>query len=1077
MKLDQLQAPSATAEPASCPSPPGRPNDTDFASYGSSWYLDNDPSADAYFRYACVGGECPGTGETCVGGWCECGLDADCQAGFSCRDSVCRMVGHDGADIGWVDAIGSVCSLDDPARAAVIALLEALPYDIRHPEVVHTVYVNSLECCGAAACPDGDGDGLADCRGGEVWPGRPCATDAECAPGEWCLVVPAIGRCTIAAKSEGENCASDTDCFDTIPFTPPLDIPGQCDILPSLGWCTDGAPGRRGFDDDGDGAADRLDREVATLAWQLCNNWRVDVAACAPPGGCPSVEIDDDGDGVPNDCGATTVGYPEDALVAWDDDEDGVIDDAHGANFRAAETNGELFASTVAGRTMGIPRHVCLDPAHPSASSCLSPPHSGTMATVIGGTIDNSQGGAGVHPQPRILLATFRDQAGFYSALRYALAREADVVNASVVMEIDGAAFISDEQYATAVESAQRAWDTVAGPGLLLFAAATNTRDDLDALLAAPRPDAAFLVPQHLDDARISVIAATNIRDEFADFWFNAWPGRLPGTPYGGGGSGWGVGTVDYAAPGDSFRVSLFFDADDPVSFGRIGATSAATAISSAAAGLVVSAFPASMRRHPRLLLQRLAETLALEADSPGLATLRGRTRLPGRVDVQKALDPSIPLPAPGLYEDESFRLGDSQLRNTHDLDFIDSDGNHTPDFLLEVYGGPFPDFDQPRLFVFDTGGGSFRDETLGSDGLPGGAGAAADRLPDLSGNYNKADAGDLDGDGCADIVLAGFLQHDPGGTLRGFPNRVVLQVLDPLAVPSCTGRFLDGTTVIPTRDDMTRDVDLLDFDGDGDLDIFFTNAQYDLPGGEFNDQLLRNTLRETGSLSFVDETALRLPPPPRPGDPHRAGAAACDVDFDHDLDIVQATNGERNRLLINDAGLFSDRALDWNFPLATGFSHDLECGDWFLADGTPGHDNYPELLFARRDGLKEILLVNQRAGGTAAFVDRSDLLPDVFDTTQEVEVCDLDDNGIPEIILGNGDIVARMVAPNRLLEWDSTSGRFQDRAAAFGFMFDTVRDLTEDIECGDGDGDGRIDMVLVGNVAQRNWLYWRSAE
>ena len=174
-----------------------------------------------------------------------------------------------------------------------------------------------------------------------------------------------------------------------------------------------------------------------------------------------------------------------------------------------------------------------------------------------------------------------------------------------------------------------------------------------------------------------------------------------------------------------------------------------------------------------------------------------------------------------------------------------------------------------------------------------------------LTGQSMDAGAGDVDGDGDLDIVIANEFN----------PNILLLN--------DGNGRFSNGSARLPPDIRDSEDVGLADFDGDGDLDIVVVseddqvNELYfndgtgrfsdeghrlpvrgttngvvvaDLTGDGFPDILLANNgqdafLVNDGEGNFIDETAARLP---RSGDVTQ-DLELGDVDGDGDLDIVTA--------------------------------------------------------------------------------------------------------------------------------------------------------------------------------------------
>lgn len=90
----------------------------------------------------------------------------------------------------------------------------------------------------------------------------------------------------------------------------------------------------------------------------------------------------------------------------------------------------------------------------------------------------------------------------------------------------------------------------------------------------------------------------------------------------------------------------------------------------------------------------------------------------------------------------------------------------------------------------------------------------------------------------------------------------------------------------------------LLDFDGDGDLDIYVTNG----PGA--SNSLFSNQLADTGNVTFVDvadEVGIGAT------DQDSTGVCYGDIDNDGDEDVLVLGNTEPNRLFVNDGGQFTD--------------------------------------------------------------------------------------------------------------------------------------------------------------------------
>ena len=98
----------------------------------------------------------------------------------------------------------------------------------------------------------------------------------------------------------------------------------------------------------------------------------------------------------------------------------------------------------------------------------------------------------------------------------------------------------------------------------------------------------------------------------------------------------------------------------------------------------------------------------------------------------------------------------------------------------------------------------------------------------------------------------------------------------------------------------------LVDYDNDGDLDIFATNVQ------DFPNSLFENQLMETGTLSFIDVAAdVGIASPEH----NASGTCYADIDNDGDSDIFVVGDDEAHRLYENRGGRFIEIASDSSDP------------------------------------------------------------------------------------------------------------------------------------------------------------------
>jgi hypothetical protein len=291
-----------------------------------------------------------------------------------------------------------------------------------------------------------------------------------------------------------------------------------------------------------------------------------------------------------------------------------------------------------------------------------------------------------------------------------------------------------------------------------------------------------------------------------------------------------------------------------------------------------------------------------------------------------------------GVFTDASDRLPKAR-HDSEDIAVADFDRDGDLDAVVSS-----EDDSVPEYYVND-GGARFSD---------GGA-----RLP-FRGQANAVVAGDVDGDGDLDLVFGcngpeGLLLNDGRGTFTNAtagripPTQDVTQDvalgdvdgdgdLDLLVANEGGGsrlllndgrgtftRSADDALPVRAPAEVSRNGDLGDADGDGDLDVLFSNVG--LTGADPRNRLLLND----GRGAFADATAARLPT----GDYTTMDADFVDLDRDGDRDVVTCgvPAGSRYRAFVNDGGGRFAEAAD-AFPAGlTGECIEVEAAD-FDGDG-----------------------------------------------------------------------------------------------------------------------------------------------
>jgi hypothetical protein len=236
-----------------------------------------------------------------------------------------------------------------------------------------------------------------------------------------------------------------------------------------------------------------------------------------------------------------------------------------------------------------------------------------------------------------------------------------------------------------------------------------------------------------------------------------------------------------------------------------------------------------------------------------------------------------------GVFTLASDRLPRTE-RDSEDVGLADFDGDGDLDIVI------VSEDDQINEMYLQEDNGSFTD--------------ASDRIP-VTGTSNALIVSDVNGDGQPDLLIGNNGQ-----------NRILINT---------GGQFMDDTDRrLPLRDDVTQDLELGDVDGDGDLDL--------LVGNEDANQLLFNN----GSGVFRDAPEGTLPYRAEPEETREADLGDVDGDGDLDILFanVQAfvsSASPKNRLLINDG---SGRFQDVSGDALPGYDDNSFDGDFFDLDG-----------------------------------------------------------------------------------------------------------------------------------------------
>ncbi len=260
----------------------------------------------------------------------------------------------------------------------------------------------------------------------------------------------------------------------------------------------------------------------------------------------------------------------------------------------------------------------------------------------------------------------------------------------------------------------------------------------------------------------------------------------------------------------------------------------------------------------------------------------------------------------------------------------------------------------------------------------------------------------------------------------------------------------------IPTGAD-TVDTDLVDVDGDGDLDIFIAEGTAGFQGR--TNRLLIND----GAGIFTDVSNSNLPFSPRPA--NSLSADFTDIDNDGDQDIVVANLGPTQLLLNDGNGKFTDASRSMLPAPPINIFDDISTEIAFVDVNQDGRldifvtNEIPPIPDIGPGGAQNFLYLQNQDG---IFIDASlDRLPNIKNQSASFAFGDIDSDGDQDLIVAN-------VGQNQVLINDGNGFFTTETALRISQQNTTSRAII----LIDVDRDKDLDLIVANSNQEQNQVF-----